>query len=522
MYIQPWGLAVIICAATTFSAGANAEKGWKKEAVDMRLFGGRQIKAIHYPADKPVHLMKDKEPVRAAKKYLYPLDLAPAANLAPVLTNVIDSPPVDGFVPYVTITVTGANANDNEDFLAYPVPYLTGSYLTSAPPVPFTIGLFDTGAACSFVGYNPSYQMGIYGAGMVTDSVVPLSGATGTVNAWASYPMGVFADSLNALEPNGMMLTNISGMKGETNVSVIVGAAPIGSAPDLPTAVGAPVAVFFDTFFDNEHKVSRTQGTTEYRGPDIRLFEHGDPAIPALGDSSVTLAIKPTSSTGVSYIPTIDLSSFEYYPASPSLITDGMFTESLFFVGGANVDGIIYRGFMFDTGAQVTVIGSSVAGDIGLDTNHPAFEVEIVDVTGESTMRPGFYLDSVQLSATGQQVRATHVPVVYMDVASPEGGWLDGIIGMNLLSGYNMVLEGGSFDAPPALKLKLITKAGDINADGKVDGKDLLAIAAGWLWQTGQGGYNAAADVAPVGKDGIINFRDFAVVASDWGWVRGQ
>ncbi|MCH8192799.1 MAG: hypothetical protein IIA65_02130, partial [Planctomycetes bacterium] len=39
--------------------------------------------------------------------------------------------------------------------------------------------------------------------------------------------------------------------------------------------------------------------------------------------------------------------------------------------------------------------------------------------------------------------RATHVPVVLIDVGSSEGGTLDGIIGMNLFNDFNLILRGG-------------------------------------------------------------------------------
>ena len=40
-------------------------------------------------------------------------------------------------------------------------------------------------------------------------------------------------------------------------------------------------------------------------------------------------------------------------------------------------------------------------------------------------------------------MRFTNVPVILLDVASPEGGTLDGIIGMNLFVEYNFVVKGG-------------------------------------------------------------------------------
>jgi hypothetical protein len=534
MNTQPWGLAICFFVVSASCLAASPDKGWKKEDVNLRGPGGRQIRAIYYPADKAPRMMRDaEEPLQHQKKYLYPMSqtaVSSTGQVAPVAMNVISSPPIDGFVPYMAVALTNANAGEETDWLAYAQSGITGSFLTNDPQKRFTIGLFDSGASASLVGYYDAVSMGIYSHNLVTDSVVPLQGATGTVNALASYPLATFADSLAVVEPNGMLLTSTSGMKGEKNVSVIVGETPASGAPDLPTAVGAPMAVFYSAAFDVGNKVTRVRNGVEYRAPGIKLYEPGDSAIPTGSTSSIPLEIRPSSSTSVSYIGTVDLSTFEFYPAIPSIITDGMTSQSLFFVSSVDLADVTHTAtdrtrFMLDTGAQITVVGQAVASRLALNTANPDFQVEITDVTGETTTHPGFYVDSLDIPALGEWFSATNVPVVYLNVASPEGGYLDGIIGMNLFTSYDMVLNGGAFLDPPSLDIRLATNAGDIapaGGNGKVDGKDLAAICAAWLSQTGDGDWNPSADIAPTGGDGIINFRDFAIVAANWGWVRGQ
>jgi predicted aspartyl protease len=114
--------------------------------------------------------------------------------------------------------------------------------------------------------------------------------------------------------------------------------------------------------------------------------------------------------------------------------------------------------FMLDTGAQVTVIGTRIAARLRLDPAEPDFEVEIEGVTGDVVMTPGFYIESIEIPALGNWVTFKNVPVVLLDVSSPEGGTLDGIIGMNLFSEFNLVLQGGglSMEEDPFLAFEPI------------------------------------------------------------------
>jgi predicted aspartyl protease len=521
----------LLVLAVALPCLAQMPADWKKDDAKIRLSGSRQIRAIYHPADKAPRMARDaNEAPSHSRRFIYPLkqqSLSAMAQVGPVFINVIDSPPIDGFVPYIAVGVTNAR-NDELDWYGYAESGVVGSFLTSSPESDYVVGLFDTGASASLLGFADATTAGIYASGLVTSNPVTLSGATGTVTALASYPLGVFFDGLGAIEPNGF-LRNPAAMRGESNVSIVVGDVLVPGASDLPTAIGAPMAVFHSTVFDNEHKITRIRGGNQYNGPAISVYEPGDPAIPDYNDSSIPLELRPTGASLVSYFG--DLGSLDFTPVAPSIIGDFFLVpQALFFVSSVDLadaghTAIDRTKFMLDTGAQVTVVGSAVGARLALDPAHPDFQVEIQDVTGQITIKPGFYLDSLEIPAIGDWLSATHVPVVMMDIQSPEGGYLDGIIGMNLFSGFNMVLRGGAFAGLPALDFKLITKLGDIapaGGDGKVNMLDLATLCAAWLSKPGDANWNAAADIAPADGDAIVNFRDFAVVAADWGWVRGQ
>jgi hypothetical protein len=131
-------------------------------------------------------------------------------------------------------------------------------------------------------------------------------------------------------------------------------------------------------------------------------------------------------------------------------------------------------------------------------------------------MAPGFYIDAIDIPAIGEWLSFTNIPVVLLDVSSPEGGTLDGIIGMNLFTDLNFTLRGGGMflQDDPAIEYEPISwLAGDITGDGVVDWFDVTALADAWLATTGAPNWNSRANMA---TDAIINFRDFAVLAQNW------
>jgi len=504
-------IALLIAVMVTPYAFAK-KPGWQREEVNWRMSGGGQIKGIEYPEGKKAPISHK----RAVKKPRKTPILTPAGF---AFANVIESPPVDGFVPWIAVSVTNARL-DSDVFDAVTEYSITGNYLTGTPEANYIVGIYDTGASAHVMGNAAGNNAGIFGADLITSNTSVISGVTGEVEAWVSQPIGIFIDGLGAIEPNGL-LWNRSGMKGQSNVAIMVGQG--GQPVDLPTAIGSPLSVYFTAVFNNETQITVNHDGNDFNGPDIRIYEQDDPEIPVYSNL-IPLELRPLGATGVQYIPILtDL--FDFEPGSPSVIT-GTSSQSVFFV--ASVD--LYEGthsaidktrFMFDTGAQVSVIGSRVAARLGLDPAEPDFEVEIQGVTGVSEMFPGFYIDTLDIPALGDWLSLTNVPVVLLDVPSPEGGTVDGIIGMNLFADLNFVLRGGGLflqDDPmveyePIATNPLIGDIAPPGGDGVVDYLDLAAISQAWLTTPQSPNWNAQADSA---VDDIIDFRDYAILAQNW------
>ncbi|MBN1360478.1 MAG: retropepsin-like domain-containing protein [Sedimentisphaerales bacterium] len=474
-----YSLILAILLIVTVSAQAAREQ-WQRQEVDWQAGAGRRIKSIRYPKDRPVSTTPGRRlhsrtvPI---KKDALRTPLAQAAETAPDALYV-DAPPVAGFVPWIAVSVTKQRRPDLE-FEADVEPGVRGSYPTGVnPQTDYIIGLFDTGASAHVMGYADAVRAGLYRSSLVGSNESIISGVTGSVMAYVSLPLGIFVDGTGAIDPQTLALDR-STMKGESNVAIMVGQNP-GALPDLPTAIGSPLSVYYTTVIRNDRIHTLDRDGQQFAGPQITLHDADDPQAPSFPDV-IPLELRPLGGVSVQYFPTVDLGlgglgdlgnidfddilgggfgTSDFPPASPSVII-GNSSQSLFFVHSvdlreADKAALDKNRFMLDTGAQITVIGSRIAARLGLNPAHAEFEEEIVGVTGDAIMAPGFYVDSLEIPALGRWLKATEVPVILLDVSSPEGGTLDGIIGMNLFVDFNIIVRGGGLflQDDPTLELQ--------------------------------------------------------------------
>ena len=405
-FIRAWFALFLVIAALLSPVVYAGQPGWKKQKVDWRISGGSKIKAIYYPKDTPVPtLAKKPKPSKPKKKTIAPerialLELETYDLTQPVIANVIDSPPVDGFVPWVAVAITDKRFPEEDmRFDACDVNSVDGDYLTLNPQDDFAIGIFDTGASAHVMGNSAAIQAGLFAADLITSNTVELSGVTGSVDAWVSQPLGLFIDGLAAVGPNGL---DDSNMVGEWNVAIAVDMG--GSPNDLPTAIGSPLSVYFVADFHNDQQITVTHNGEEFNSPDIRFYEHEDPCIPNYSNI-IPLELRPLGGFNVQYLPIIN-EFLEFEPASPSTII-GNLSQSIFFVHSVDLyendeSAVDKDRFMLDTGAQVTVVGSRIATRLRLDPDYPELLVEIQGLTGDTIMAPGFYIDSLEIPAFGE------------------------------------------------------------------------------------------------------------------------
>jgi hypothetical protein len=520
-------LVALLCWIPAVQAG---RPNWQRQQVDWRLTDGSRIKAVNYHADKQPILLNQhrRNRPKIRRKAITPTTEAALAKSAAgnIFAAVIDSPPLDGFVPWIVVSVTDAGLGYWE-FDAVPSESVYGNYLTGSPQTDYAVGIFDTGASTSLISDDDAFKTGMYDQGFVTSLEVELIGATGTATAYTTNPLGTFIAGLDVLEPNGLLL-NDAEMIGEYNVSVLAGD-PVES-PNLPTAIGMPQAIYTGAAFSNNNLFSTTIDGNDFNSPYITFYSFDDYSVPTYSNH-IDLELRPTGAAAVQYLP-CDLlagcgSEPDGTPLIPSIIWTGLFSgQCLFFLplvsladGGYSFN--LLDGFMLDTGAQITVISRTIASGLHLSTSNPDFTVEIQDVTGQITVEPGFFLDSLQIPADGEWLEYTNVPVVAINVASPEGGYLNGVIGMNLFVDLNFVINGGGLESVPTLEFESACHiAGDIvppYGDCIVDYYDLAEFTDHWLEDSNSPDWSPQCDLAPSeSPDDLVNFLDFAALAQNW------
>ncbi|MHC5083231.1 MAG: hypothetical protein ACYTET_04750, partial [Planctomycetota bacterium] len=88
-----------------------------------------------------------------------------ATRTTSVFTHVIDSPPVDGFVPWVVLTATDEYIDPETTGIydAFPSSYYIGDPPAGTDPrTDYMIALFDTGASSIVIGYENAVRAGLY------------------------------------------------------------------------------------------------------------------------------------------------------------------------------------------------------------------------------------------------------------------------------------------------------------------------------------------------------------------------
>jgi predicted aspartyl protease len=332
--------------------------------------------------------------------------------------------------------------------------------------------IYDTGASVVSLSLNDRLSFDL--AGFTIPIKVP-SGATadgigGALTGDVSHPGTVVADGLHAVTISvvgGLPSEdiNLDGGVSVPGVQMFVGAS--ARSESLPTITGTPIhyptaahpggtaarinmqgytvdlgELFpdFGTLFDgivftmpdisfvpSGAKLSATGETTEVVRLPVALAGEGNYSNP--GDQ-VTVAPNPVQ-TGV---------TLQNQPAS-QLLT----------VGG--------KTFLFDTGAQLSIISTDIATGLGLDLDHPETTMDVQGAAGTVLEVPGYTIDALELprddngdGATDGTLRFTEVPVYVLDLM--EG--LDGILGMNLFNTASEMLYDPYDPQGPSVQLTFL------------------------------------------------------------------
>ena len=347
---------------------------------------------------------------------------------------VVNSPPINGFIPQVVMGLTNqADSDPDTDLYAAQETVLNAGstptagvstagnpkrWLPSTAGVKYTIATFDTGSQAYIVSYNDVNMFGLTG-NFQSGYSAEIGGASGTEEADITNPIGVYFAGLDQASNNAGAVVATGTMAGQYGAAILTATTPDSA---LPNFVVAPVVAQYQVAISNSQPQALTVGATTYRSPKVSFTSlSGNPALPS---NYYRMTLDATSPAGVSpyasYLPTIDYGTLTEVPTTPT------FWMSLF----ANVSGthggnaVSAQPFSFDTGSQVTVFSEDTAAEYGFYTggpnpSTPDFTVEVAGVGGTSEV-PGFYVDSLKVLTNGGYVTWNHVPVLVIDL--PDGG----------------------------------------------------------------------------------------------------
>ncbi len=440
-------------------------------------------------------------------------------------TPSLPQPPMAGFAPLVAIVTSDRRSSDDFDWEHALVSSYVGKPLNPPAEQNFVIGVLDTGSVVDLVAGDSAQILGLKGSNLTT-SEFPIGGVSGTMDTIITKPIGVFAAGLAAIKANGQL--DLSKLVGHTNVAALASPAiECDSGEGVSALVGTPLLAFYTTIInvDQPRKVV-VRGKT-YIGPDVQITSSYTPPT-SVYHHKISMELGGMSPVATaSYYAFPDLSDWEnilgeWLPLTPTLLSmaggdlpmgGSFFAEVGVLQGQAGpLNALQTARMLVDTGAQSSIISSNIAAKLNLPLE-PDFTAQICGVGGVSEV-PGYYVDYVRINAMGGALEFEHVPFVVLDMDSPEGGSLDGILGTNLFWNRNVVLEptttGSGFlhvsDPVPYAYI-------DLNFDDVVDGLDFAVFAAAWRTTPADPAWNPLCDLF---MDEVIDTRDLEAFVDAW------
>jgi len=431
-------------------------------------------------------------------------------------------PPVMGFSPLVAITTSDARTTQDFDWEHSLASSYIGRELNAPADENFVVGVLDSGSAVDLVAGRSAQMLGLEGENL-TSSMFPLGGASGTLDAQITQPMGFFTAGLGAINADGRL--DLSRVVGHTNVCGL--AAPeisCDNGEEIRAVVGTPLLAFYTTEIRVDQPRRVVVRDEVYVSPDVELFDFYNPS-PVDYPRRIPIALgglSPVTTASYYAFPDLDDIFGEMVPLTPTLLslsgmsipTGAYFYTELGVLHGevGPLNPIQTMRVILDTGAQGSIISSNMAAKLNLPLE-PDFTAEVCGIGG-LTQVSGYYIDYVRINAMGGAMEFARVPFIVVDMESPEGGSLDGILGMNFFWNRNLVLEptvgGAGFlhvsDPVPYAYI-------DLNYDDVVDVADFAIFASAWHTTPADPAWNTACDFF---ADEVINSRDLQAFADAW------
>lgn len=356
-------------------------------------------------------------------------------------------PRLVGFSPLVAITTTDAGfpiGHDLEYEQTLEDSYV-GSPLNAIAEPGFVIGFLDSGADVVLAAGSFADQLGLFGSNLTSNSI-PIGGVGGLINAAITIPVGFFAAGLSAIDDAGAL--NYGALVGHSNVcGLAIPPIVCGGIEAVSAVIGMPLMAFHNSVIRvDTPRVVTVDGTT-YQSPDVQLLGRFDP-LPFYQHlmSLELVGLFPVITTANYYADFVDLET----PILPTLLSfgagllpsGGAFLDTIFVAEGepSPTNPVQPMRVLVDTGAQSSIMSPGIAAALSLPRT-PDFTVDVCGVAGLVEGVPGYWIDYVKINALGGALEFSKAPFIVLDLPSPEGGSLDGVLGMNFFWNRNVILE---------------------------------------------------------------------------------
>jgi hypothetical protein len=478
---------VLLCAM----AMAAADAPTPSRATSIRMGPGGTIVAVH------------------------PRSSAPHATAGATPSYPFPRPRLTGFSPLIAVTTSDKRRSPFDDLLYEHEleSSFAGTPLNGPADVNFVVGVLDSGADVDLAAGSAADTLGLFGS-RLTSNLIPIVGVGDPVDTLVTYPIGIFAAGLSAVDQNGRL--DLNSVVGHSNVAALV-APPIdcGNGEAVTAFVGMPFLAFYNSVIRVDTPRKITVDGEVHRSPDVRIQDPFDP-LPAF-PRSLSMAFGPQGgATTASFFPDFEDLETPFFPTLLSLGSGALSTGGAFFAdiflreGESSPDNPAQqKRLLVDTGAQSSIISPGVAADLSLP-REPDFTVTVCGVGGLVEGVPGYYVDFVKMNASGGALQFSRAPFIVLDLPSPEGGPLDGILGMNFFWNRNVAFEpfltGSSFfDVSDPIPVAF----GDSDVDFHVDAADASFF---FTCMTGPAstGVSPECDHLDVDFDGSIDLGDLA------------
>jgi hypothetical protein len=420
----------VLCAGLSFVvSGVLAGEG-EREVRDTTIRAGssQTIVSIRGLRPSPIHRMDGVTTSTASA------DPRPRPRLV-------------GFSPLVAITTTDAGfplGHDLEYEQSIENSYV-GSPLNAFAEPGFVIGFLDSGADVNLAAGSFADQLGLFGANLTSNSI-PIGGVGGQINAPITMPIGFFAAGLSAIDEVGAL--NFDALVGHSNVcGLSIPPIDCGAGEAVSAVIGMPLMAFHNSVIRvDTPRVVTVNGTT-YQSPDVELLGPFDP-LPFF-DHLMGLELGglfPIVTTANYFADFVDLET----PILPTLLSfgpgllpsGGAFLGTIFVAEGepSPTNPVQPMRVLVDTGAQSSIMSPGIAAALSLPLT-PDFTVDVCGVGGLVEGVPGYWIDFVKINALGGALEFSKAPFVVLDLPAPDGGSLDGVLGMNFFWNRNVILE---------------------------------------------------------------------------------